>query len=140
MPGLKDIAESFTTVTVKGTSVTVEGIGARGIAYLFYRFPVLREMIGGKEVTFTADDIQKLGPEAVNAIIACGTGAVNDPAAEAIADKIGAEAQLDLIEAIMRETMPNGPAPFVAKVMRLLGSSDLSEKFTSIADGKQPSQ
>ncbi len=116
MPGLKDIAPSFTTVEVKGVAVPVTGVSALGIAYLFNRFPVVRELIGGKDVDLSADALMTLAPEAVAAIIAVGTGAVNDSHAEAVAATLGVGDQVDLLEAIIKETMPNGVAPFVQKL------------------------
>lgn len=137
MPGLKDIAKSFKTVTVSGTQVSVPGISADGIAYLFHRFPVVRELISGRDVDLTADALSKLAPEAVAAIIATGTGDVNDPEAEAAAAKLPLEAQLDLLEAIIGETMPSGVAPFVERLTKTLNG--LSVASTSIPAGISPS-
>jgi hypothetical protein len=132
MPGLKDVAKSFRSVTVRGTEIEVPGIGSEAIAYLFHRFPVVREMMGGRDVSLTAEAISKLAPEAVAAIIAAGTGNINDPEAEAIAAKLPLEAQLDLLEAIIGETMPSGPGPFMEKATRILGKLGDAGLSTSI--------
>lgn len=116
MPGLKDIAPSFTTVEVKGVAVPVTGVSALGVAYLFNRFPIVREMLSGKEVDLSVDALAALAPDAVAAIIAVGTGCVGDPEAEAVAASLGVEHQVQLLEAIIKETMPNGVAPFVEKL------------------------
>jgi hypothetical protein len=138
MPGLKDIAPSFSTVTVKGVVIDVTGISAKGIAYLFHRFPIVREMIGGKDVDLSPEALAALAPEAIAAIIAVGTGAVNDPEAEAAAATLGAEAQLELLDAIIRETMPGGVGPFVEKLTGMFNANGAA--FTSTAVGISPSE
>jgi hypothetical protein len=133
MPGLLDVAESFLRVTIKGVDVEVPGIGAEGIAYLFHRFPIIRELIGGKSPDLSPEALTKLAPEAIAAIIAAGTGHPNDPETEAVAAKLSADDQLTLLEAIAGETMPKGVAPFVERF------SDLFERLgvesTNIPDG-----
>jgi hypothetical protein len=136
MPGLKDIAPSFTTVTVKGVSVPVSGISAEGIAYLFHRFPVVRELISGKPLELTADELLELGPDAVGALIATGCGDINDPAAEKAAKGLPLEAQVDLLEAIIGETMPSGAAPFVQRLSKMFKGFGLDVESMSIPAGK----
>lgn len=138
MPGLKDIAPSFRSVEVKGVAVPVTGISALGVAYLFNRFPVVREMIGGKDVDLSIDAIAKLAPDAVAAIIATGTGCVNDPDAEAVAASLGVEHQMDLLEAIMQETMPAGVGPFVERLSKTF--KGLNVESTSIPVGISQSE
>lgn len=140
MPGLLDVAKSFRTVNVKGVAVDVPGVSAEGIAYLFSRFPVIRELVGGKpDVDFSADALIKLAPEAVSAIIAVGTGAVNDKDAETVAATLGAEAQMNLLQAIVEETMPSGFGPFVERLTALVGgASNGAATLTSTAGGISP--
>jgi hypothetical protein len=138
MPGLKDIAPSFRTVPVKGVNVEVPGISAQGIAYLFYRFPVVRELIGGKDVQLKPEDLQALGPAAVAAIIATGCGDIADEEAEASAARLGAEDQLNLLEAVIGETMPSGPGPFVQRLTKMFGG--LSAESMSIPAGISQSE
>lgn len=136
MPGLKDIVSSYKTVKVKGVDIATPGISAEGIGYLFQRFPVIRELIGGKnDVTLTPEDLAKLAPEVVAAIIACGCGDVNDPEAEAAAAKLGAEHQLDLLESIIGETMPSGPAPFVQRLYTMFNAGNAAAASMNIQDG-----
>lgn len=134
MPGLKDIAPSFTAVEVKGVRIPVTGISALGIAYLFNRFPVVRELIGGKDVDLSVEALASLAPDAVAAIIAVGTGCVDDPQAEAVAASLGVEHQMDLLEAIMGETMPGGIGPFVDRLSKTFNG--LSGASTNIPVGK----
>lgn len=136
MPGLSDVARSFRVVSVKGTDVDVPGVSAEGIAYLFSRFPVLKELIGGKDVDLGVDALVKLAPDAVAALIACGTGAVADKKAEAVAAKLGAEDQLNLMDAIIKETMPGGVGPFVEKLSAMF--EGLGVESMNIPDGTLP--
>lgn len=139
MPGLKDIAFSFKTVPVKGVEIPVPGVSAEGIAYLFFRFPIIREIVGGKEEAgITLEDLRTLGPDAVGAIIACGCGEVGDLEAEKRAKLLPLESQVDLLEAIIGETMPSGPAPFVARLTEMFGR--LGVKSMNIQDGISPSE
>lgn len=121
MPGLLDIAPSTKTVTVQGQPVAVHGLSAEGIAYILARFSVARELFAGRDVNLDADAIAKLAPEAVNAIIAAGTGYPNNPEAEAVAAKLPAGTQLDLLAAIVEVTMPGGVGPFVEKLRATFG-------------------
>jgi hypothetical protein len=137
MPGLKDIVQSFKTVDVKGVAIATPGISAEGIGYLFQRFPVIREIIGGKnDVTLTPESLSTLAPEVVAALIACGCGNVNDPEAEKAAAGLALEHQLDLLESIIGETMPSGPAPFVQRLYTMFNAGGLAVESMNIRGGK----
>jgi len=136
MPGLKDIAPSFTSVTVKGVPIAVSGISAEGIAYLFHRFPVVRELISGKALELSPEDLLRLGPDAVGALIATGCGDINDPDAEKAAKALPLEAQVDLLEAIIGETMPSGAGPFVERLSKMFKGFGLGVESMSIPVGK----
>lgn len=136
MPGLKDIAPSFRTVAVNGVQVPVPGISAHGIAYLFYRFPVVRELMGEQDVKLSPEDLMKLGPEAVSAIIAVGCGDIGDEEAEKAAAALPAELQVDFLEAVIGETMPSGVGPFVQRLSGLLSNLSVDVARTNTADGK----
>jgi hypothetical protein len=137
MPGLKDIAPSFKSVKVKGIDIPTPGISAEGIGYLFARFPIVRELIGGKNVDLSAEALAKLAPDAVAAIIATGCGDVNDPEAETSAGRLGLEDQLSLLESIIGETMPSGIGPFVERLSKTFES--LGVESMSIPAGTLPS-
>lgn len=117
MVGLVDIAPVTSTASIRGQDVTVTGISARGIALLLVRFPELRALLTGREVAL--DELLKLGGDVVAAIIATGTGAPGDRAAEAAADNLTLEEQADLIAAIVELTMPRGLGPLVDRLSRL---------------------
>ncbi|MEJ6845085.1 hypothetical protein V3589_02530 [Sinorhizobium fredii] len=118
MAGLLDIAPVTETVTINGTAVEVTGISAEGIAHLFNRFPEIRMAVTGRKVD--AERWMEIGIDALSAIIAAGCGNVGSTEHEKVAARLPAVAQADLIEAIMKVTMPGGPVPFVERLTGLL--------------------
>ena len=119
MVGLLDIAPAAETVTVGGQPVAVHGVSARGIAVLLGRFPELRALIAQRQQDVSADRLMVLVPDAIAAIIAAGTGLPGDAAMEAAADRLPVEEQLDLLDAILRLTLPSGIGPFVERLAGL---------------------
>lgn len=122
MVSLVDIAPATETVTVRGQAVPVHGVSARGLAVLLGRFPEVRALMAQQQQDITADRLVELIPDAIAAIIAAGTGLPGDSEAEAVAAALPVEEQFDLLEAILRLTMPTGVGPFVARLARLGGA------------------
>lgn len=119
MSGLLDLAGAGRAVHVRGATVTVTGISARGLAALLRRFPALLEMLDGKGLNI--DALATLGPDVLAALIAAGTGAAGDARAEAVADGLGIADQLALVEAIAAETFSGDPAGFLSRLTALAG-------------------
>lgn len=120
MVGLLDIAPLTKSVTVNGKDIEVFGVSAKGVASLFASFPQFRDMfISGKIDTTT---LAESAPDVVAAIISCGTGTPGNKKAEARAAMLPLEAQLDLLDAIVSLTMPNGAGPFAKRLTGLLNS------------------
>ena len=117
MVGLIDIAPVTTSVTIRGSDITVVGVSARGVAHLLARFPDLRALMTGREVAL--DEIIRLGGDVVAAIIAAGIGKPGDESQEAAVDNLSLEEQADLLFAIIRLTIPNGVGPLVEKLSSL---------------------
>lgn len=138
MPGLKDISASFKTITVGEVALPVKGVSAIGIAYLLERFPVVAQLVTGNAAEINAATLFKLVPDAVAVIIACGCGNVNDPEAEAAAAALPIESQFDLLEAIIKLTMPGGVGPFVERLTKLV--DQVAVHSTNIPDGTSQSQ
>lgn len=113
MAGLLDIATVFREVA----GIKVWGLSATGIAYLFDKFPELRRLVVGREVD--RDRMMTLAPDIIGAIIACGIGFVADPEQEKAASVLPITLQLDFVDAILELTMPDGPDPFVDKILGL---------------------
>jgi len=117
MAGLLDIAPLSSKVSIRGTAVDVCGVSAKGIAQLILRFPELREMMVGREVS--VDRLLGIGGDAVAAIIAAGCGDFSAEA-EAAAAALSIDEQADLLGAILKLTMPGGLAPLVEKLSGVL--------------------
>lgn len=140
MPGLLDVAPLHETVSVNGTSITVDGLSAADIAILLQRFPDLRKLFAGREVVFDLAHIAQLAPALVAAIIAAGTGAIGDEKTEARAAQLPLETQVEFLDKIVKLTMPGGVGPFVEKVVALF--EGLADAPTSIpvTRSRQPSK
>lgn len=117
MVGLIDIAPVTSTVSIRGSKITVTGVSARGVAHLLARFPSLRLLMTGRDVEL--DEIIRLGGDVVAAIIAAGIGKPGDEAQEAAVDNLSLEEQADLLFAIIRLTIPNGVGPLAEKLSSL---------------------
>lgn len=92
------------------------GISFAGGAMLFGRFPELKDALSGKVDELNAERVLTLAPSAISAVIAAGTGFEGNQKAEKIAAGLPLQIQLNVVEAIIRRTMPDGAGPFVAKV------------------------
>lgn len=138
MAGLLDIATATVTVAVRGKPVEVFGISAEGLAYLM-RFPEIKALLSGKEVSLDIEALSKTGPKALAAIIACGTGAVGNAKAEAVAASLTVDEQAALLAEILTQTFPRGLGPFAADIQRLAGAvGGTSEGGTRALDTTSP--
>lgn len=117
MVGLIDIAPVTTTVVIRGNTLTVVGVSAKGVAHLLARFPQLRALMTGRDVAL--DEIIRLGGDVVAAIIAAGIGKPGDEDQEQAVDNLTLEEQADLLLAIVKLTIPNGVGPLVEKLSGL---------------------
>lgn len=113
MAGLQDIAP----VTLPCHGVNVYGVSARGVADLITRFPALKAMLSGIQIT--PEQVMEIAPDAIAAIIAAGIGCPGNAEQEAIADRLPLEVQADLLETIFKVTMPGGLRPFMARFAAL---------------------
>jgi hypothetical protein len=121
MVGLLDIAPSSRTVTVNGAELEVKGVSAGGVAYLLQKFPELRALLAGRD-DVDANSLISRVPDAIAAIIASGCGYPGSADAEAKAAELPAEAQMDILAAIVELTMPKGVGPFLEKLTKAMGA------------------
>lgn len=123
MASLLDVAPLTIPVTVGGANgpvtIQVSGLSAAHIATLLHRFPDLRKLFSGVDADM--DAILNSAPECLAAILASGCGGAGDPAHERAASSLSAEAQADILAAILKLTLPNGIGPFVEKLSSLPG-------------------
>ncbi len=131
MSSLLDIACVSESVALPKGQVSVYGVSAEGIAYLFQKFPEFRALITGREVT--SDALIKLAPGAVAAIITCAIGEPGDEADEKMAARLPLECQMDILEAAIRLTMPNGLTPFVERLARMASMLGVTSATTDVA-------
>lgn len=117
LASLADLAGVGRDVIVRGHTVTVTGVSARGLAVLFRRFPDLIGAVTGAGLSVSA--LAEMGPDVLAAVIAAGTGSPGDQTAEAVADRLAMSDQLALIEAIMTESFGGDPAGFMKRLESL---------------------
>lgn len=126
MTSLLDIAPAQASVTVRGQALEVHGVSAAGIAQLLVRFPELEALLSGKDVTLDTKGLVAIAPRAVSVIIAAGTGHAGETEFEDAAEKnLTAGEQLEVLEAVIKLTMPEGVGPFVEKLLALVGVARL---------------
>ncbi len=118
MVGLRDISPAAETVEVNGDKIPVPGVSAAGLVFLINRYPAIMAMLGDSD-GITSERLAGLGIDMVAAIIAAGCGFPGDEKAESVASQLNVSAQVDLLEAILRRTMPKGIGPFVEGLARL---------------------
>lgn len=127
------------TVTIRGKKLEVYGISLVGIVKLFRRFPELSGMLTGGIAGVGVEKLIELVPQAVTAIIAAGLGHADDAKHEAAAARLGVEEQIDIVQAILKITIPSGVGPFVDKLNGLLGTESLlAESGIKVPDTNSP--
>jgi hypothetical protein len=93
-------------------------------------------LIAGRSIS--AEDLFTIAPDAVAAILAAGTGSPGNEDAEAAADRLPLEIQMDLLEAILEVTFPGGFGPFAARLGALASSVATAQPASEEASTKAP--
>lgn len=146
MATLLDIASLSEFVKIPGKGgveqeLEVFGVSAEGIVMLLKRFPEIQMLMTGKALE--GDQLATLAPPAIAAIIAAATGTTGNKKAELIASRLPLELQMEILEAVIKLTMPNGLGPFVKRLQdmaAMLGANASSaESIATEADMKLPS-
>lgn len=137
MATLLDIATVSELVLVPGPGgkkqdLEVFGVSAEGIAMLFNRFPEIRALITGK--TLERDKLAKLAAPAIAAVIAASCGTPGDKKAELAASRLPLSAQMDVLEATVKLTMPDGMGPFVERLTALAGMLNAQAETVNPSD------
>jgi hypothetical protein len=120
MVGLLDIAPVTATVKWGETEIQCRGVSVKGVAILLQDYPQFTALIAGGAIK--PEQILSAAPELVAGIIAAGTGTPGNKEAQEKAADLPMEVQLDLLEHIIKMTMPSGPAPFLRRLTGLLNS------------------
>lgn len=136
MVSLVDIVPQVRTVEIAGGPLELRGLGLRQIADLFVRFPEFRKMFAEGAPSADIDELMAQAPDAIGAIIAIAAG---QPGAEQqVVEAMSLEDIADCLIAVRDLTMPNGPAPFYARLERLLGSGGSGARNGRAADMTAP--
>lgn len=117
---LSIVAPAAEVPLADGQTITVRGLSLRTIATLLSRFPDVLALFNGRDL-----DVRQLllaAPEAAVAIMAAGNGRLGDAEAEAKADSLGLEEQVNMLLKISELTFPGGVGPFVEKMTGLASS------------------
>lgn len=123
MTSLIDVVPIKRDVAIQNGAVTlqVSGLSLASIATLIDSFPLVKDLFNGKTSNLSVENLIAAVPGLVGAVIAAASGHPGDPGWVAAANALSADDQAALFEATLKETMPDGVGPFVAKVTRALG-------------------
>jgi hypothetical protein len=138
MASLLDVAAVPRTVEVNGINLPVYGVSAHGVASLMARFPAFGKFMSGTNPS--SDELMKVGPEALAAFIAAGTGGLNDSKQEEIAATLGVGTQLEVVDMILKLTFPRGVGPFVQKLRDLGVMAQQGVREVSAMDSQEGSK
>jgi hypothetical protein len=119
MVSLIDIVPQTRRVQINGGEVELRGLGLRQVAGLLVRFPELRKAFVEGAPAFDVEELLVLAPDAIGSLIAEAAG--QPEAADNIADALALDDLAECLLAVRDLTMPNGPAPFLDRLTRLLG-------------------
>lgn len=133
MTSLTELANVPKKVKIGNAEIEVRGVSGEDLIDLMQRFPDLGKVMAGVETDRAA--FLKKAPEAVAAIIAIGTSNGGKPDEEKAARNLGLGVQVELLDAILAQTFPNGVGPFVAKLqeMGIIGKADSPQPEESTA-------
>jgi hypothetical protein len=119
MPGLLDIGPLSETVTLRGSEIKLQGIGADALVNLLDRFPDLYKAIG-QRADLDASTFVKLGPDIVANVIATAAGEGDNPKAVEMVKSLTIGEMMELLDPVLRMTFPRGFGPFVVALSELV--------------------
>lgn len=127
-PRLTDLLPALTlgeTVDVLGMPIECRPLKLSELASLLLRFKnavrLTKDEKGAATVRLDAGTIAALGPEALAAVLAAGTGSPGDPEQEAAAAALPPGVQTRLFGTILRLSAPEGIIPFIRDLVALMG-------------------
>jgi hypothetical protein len=97
---------------------TVTGVSFAGVVKLMRRFPVIAQLFKG---SVTADEMMDAGPDAVAAILAASISRPDDAEAEKALTVWPLGRQVELLDAAIRATFPDGVGRFRDRLLQLAG-------------------
>lgn len=130
MASLLDIAPLVDHVDVRGTTIEVRGVSARGVAQLLYRFPKIRKMWATSK--WDVATIMEMGDEVVAALIAASLSHPGDPEYEAAAGRLALGEQAEIMAKSLKLTMPNGFSRFSTALTEAMGAVNAGAAPTAL--------
>lgn len=117
MSGLLELGPMTREIDVMGKKLVLHPITVQQLIILFAKYPTIVELLEGQDKML--DVIATIGPQAVASFIACSTGEMLNPEAEAVALELGAGKTAEIVEAIHDITFEGGARPFVDRIKKL---------------------
>lgn len=140
MVKLSDIAPAQKRVLVPAgdgneVGVDVRGLTIENIRDLLERFPEAISLFDDKMAVQT---LLRMGPRFVAAVIAMACGDPNSEAAEEVAASWPVGIQVEILNIVIRQTMPRGLAPFEELLKSLGLDPNTVRKASASAASSQP--
>lgn len=118
MVKLTDLAPVTKKVTLRGHEFDVSGISAMDLAEIAVRFPdEAKKLLEAESVT--PHQVLALARPAAGAILAACLGSLGDAGEEKAALGLPAGEQIEILEAGIKLTMPEGVVPFVERLVSI---------------------
>jgi hypothetical protein len=139
MVGLLEIAPVDESVDIDGQQLSVPGISGLGFAHLLQCYPELRNFFGNGVVEMNAKSIIEKGPKIASAVMAAGCGYPGDAKAEKKLETFSVGTQVEILNAVLRKTLPRGFGPFVADLaalMERISPQTMAERIKAAGQGK----
>lgn len=114
---LTDIVNAKRIVETGSGPLEVVGLSVEDIITLLQRFPDAQKLLEFK--SGKAEEITKLGPDVLAAIVATATGSTNDREQEDAARRLPVGVLTEIVVAVVEATLPNGIGPFAEKLLEL---------------------
>ena len=126
MVGLLDIAPANRIVTTSLGDISVPGLTINALVTIAKKHPELVQLLQQGELNLSFDQIADLGLDVMATFLAAGLGYPGDPAAEQRCKDLKAEDALDLGNAIIEESFPNGAKSFFDKITKALSAAGVN--------------
>jgi hypothetical protein len=123
LPDVVPRKDKFVTLS-SGLSLPVPGVDVTSLAAMLDHFPLVRRPLNGDAEDLTMEALIALAPDAVNMLIAAGTGERNTaPEYVAAAAGLSLGDKVLIMEALVEVTLPQGIAPFVESLTKMVGAA-----------------
>jgi hypothetical protein len=133
MPGWADVADITESVEVRGNQVALTPLHGKHFAALLKRFPDAMKALQNREFGKLLDH-----EDCIDALIAMGTGADNDEAAQGKIANLTVGEKGNILTRILEVNLPGAGSPLEKLVSAYVGLSRLSPAEVSDTRSEQP--